>query len=130
LVPGLHAAYMRSVGISRAFGPALTELPVGKTGAERPWNMTADAALGQQRDIVLRSLLTYGDRMSMEHSVEARQPFLDVRISDYAARIPAAEMIKGGQGKAHLREVARRVLRSPIPSTRLSAGSSCRCVSG
>jgi len=110
LVPGLHAAYLRSVGIARAFGPALTDLSVGKTGAERTWNMSADAALDQQRDIVLRSLLTYGDRMSMAHSVEARQPFLDVRIADFAARIPAAEMIKGGQGKAHLREVARRVL--------------------
>ncbi len=110
LVPGLHSAYLRSVGVSRAFGPALSELSLGKTGAERPWNMGADAAIEQQRDIVLRSLLTYGDRMSMAHSVEARQPFLDVRIAELAARIPAEHMIKGGQGKALLREVGRRVL--------------------
>ena len=110
LIPGLHGAYLRSVGISGAFGPALAELTLGSTGAERPWNMTANEAIDQQRDVVLRSLLTYGDRMSMAHSVEARQPFLDVRIADLAARIPASEMIKGGQGKAHLREIGRRVL--------------------
>ena len=110
LIPGLHSAYLRSFGVSRAFGPALAELSMGKTGAERRWNMGADEALDQQRDVVLRSLLTYGDRMSMAHGVEARQPYLDVRVAEYAARIPAAQMIKGGQGKAQLRDIARRVL--------------------
>ena len=110
LVPGLHGAYLRSFGIAQAFGPRLSELAASKTGAERSWSMAADAALDQQRDIVLRSLLTYGDRMSMAHGVEARQPYLDVRIADYMARIPAADMVKGGQGKAHLREIGRRVL--------------------
>ena len=110
LVPGLHGAYLRSVGVGRAFGPRLAELPATKIGAARSWNMRAEEAIEQQRDIVLRSLLTYGDRMSMAHGVEARQPFLDVRIADYIARVPASELVRSGQGKAHLREVGRRVL--------------------
>ena len=116
LTPGLHSLYLRQIGVVKAFGPKLTEASSPATGAERRPRMSGNEALLQQRDVVLRSLLTYGDRMSMAHAVEARQPFLDYRLVDLISRLSAAEMVKGGQGKAQLRQVAERLLpiRDPI----------------
>jgi asparagine synthase (glutamine-hydrolysing) len=40
-------------------------------------------------------LSEHGDRMVMAHSVEARYPFLDVELVDYARRIPPSLKVKG-----------------------------------
>ena len=45
------------------------------------------------------------DRMSMAHSLEVRPPFLDHRIVDFAARLPAQLKIKGRTTKRVLREL-------------------------
>jgi asparagine synthase (glutamine-hydrolysing) len=45
------------------------------------------------------------DRMSMAHSLEVRPPFLDHRIVDFAARLPADLKIKGKTTKRVLREL-------------------------
>ena len=39
--------------------------------------------------------LTYGDRMSMAHSLELRVPFVDQRVAEVAATIPLAEQVRG-----------------------------------
>jgi asparagine synthase (glutamine-hydrolysing) len=50
------------------------------------------------------------DRMSMAHSLEVRCPLLDRRVVELAFRIPATRKQQGRQGKALLRELARRRL--------------------
>ena len=45
------------------------------------------------------------DRMSMAHSLEVRPPFLDHRIVDFAAHLPANLKIKGKTTKRVLREL-------------------------
>jgi len=67
----------------------------------------------QHADIIslgLPSLLRYEDRNSMAHSVEARVPFLDYRVVDFALSIPTEHKIHGGQSKLMLREALRGVL--------------------
>ena len=50
------------------------------------------------------------DRASMAHSTEARSPFLDYRVAEFAARLPADLLLRGGQGKWMLRRLAGRRL--------------------
>jgi asparagine synthase (glutamine-hydrolysing) len=50
------------------------------------------------------------DRMSMAHGLEVRCPLLDRRVVELAFRIPASRKQQGRQGKALLRQLARRRL--------------------
>jgi len=50
------------------------------------------------------------DRMSMAHSIEVRPPFLDHRIVEFAAQLPASLKIKGGSTKRVLRALMRKKL--------------------
>ncbi len=47
------------------------------------------------------------DKMSMAASVEARVPFLDHRLVEYVAQLPAEYKLRRGRGKAVLREAFR-----------------------
>ncbi len=48
------------------------------------------------------------DGATMHHSVEARSPFLDSRLWEFAAALPFELRLHNGQLKAVLREIARR----------------------
>ena len=48
------------------------------------------------------------DGATMHHSIEARSPFLDYRLWEFAAMLPYELRLKGGTLKAILRELARR----------------------
>ncbi len=50
------------------------------------------------------------DRATMAASLEARCPFLDDRVIEFAWRLPTAVKIRNGQGKWPLRRVLRRYL--------------------
>lgn len=52
--------------------------------------------------------LTKVDGATMHHSLEARSPFLDHKLWDFAASLPFGLRLRGGRSKAILRELARR----------------------
>jgi asparagine synthase (glutamine-hydrolysing) len=51
-------------------------------------------------------LADHGDRMAMAHSVEARYPFLDVDVVEFAARVPPALAVTDREEKYLLRRAA------------------------
>ena len=52
--------------------------------------------------------LTKVDGATMFHALEARSPFLDQELWEFAAALPYALRLRGGTSKALLREMARR----------------------
>ncbi|HEY5722973.1 MAG TPA: XrtA/PEP-CTERM system amidotransferase [Allosphingosinicella sp.] len=55
-------------------------------------------------------ILTKVDRTSMAVSLEAREPLLDHRLVEFAARVPARLRLKGGVGKWLMKEALGRFL--------------------
>jgi len=55
----------------------------------------------------LQSLLDRNDRMTMGASIECREPFLDYRLVEWAANLPAQLMYANGTGKAVMRDAMR-----------------------
>lgn len=60
-----------------------------------------------QKYYLADDILTKSDRMSMAHSVEVRPPFLDHRIVEFAAKLPAFLKIRGTQQKFILKELMK-----------------------
>jgi len=58
-----------------------------------------------QKYYLADDILTKSDRMSMAHSLEVRPPFLDHRIVEFAASLPASLKIRGAQQKFILRQL-------------------------
>jgi asparagine synthase (glutamine-hydrolysing) len=55
-------------------------------------------------------LLVKVDIASMANSLEARSPFLDHHVMEFAARLPEHEKLRGRRGKAVLRRAFRELL--------------------
>lgn len=62
----------------------------------------------------LPGLLHYEDRNSMAHSIEARVPFLDYRLVEFAFALPDSQKIKDGYTKSVLRSSMRGILPETI----------------
>jgi len=60
----------------------------------------------QDQQTYLVSILNRQDKMSMGASVEARVPFLDYRIAEFANSLPAATRIRGFDSKMLVKQVA------------------------
>ncbi len=59
-------------------------------------------------------LTALGDRMEMSHSIEARLPFLDHKLAEYAARIPINMKIRDLNEKYVIRESCKNVLTKTV----------------
>jgi asparagine synthase (glutamine-hydrolysing) len=55
-------------------------------------------------------LLVKVDRATMFHSIECREPFLDHRLAEFAARLPDDFKIRNGVGKYLLRQILKKYL--------------------
>ena len=66
---------------------------------------------------LLSDLLVKIDMATMAHSLEARSPLLDHELAEFAASIPDAELLRGGQTKSYL----RNVYADELPPTVLAA---------
>ena len=67
--------------------------------------------LADQRGYLADDLLAKVDRASMAVSLEAREPLLDHRFVEFAARLPARMRLRGGSGKW----LMKRALRGRLP---------------
>ena len=88
------------LGVDISHDPDLPELD-GAPGAVRM--MYADAV-----DYLSDDILCKVDRAAMAVGLETRVPFLDHRVAEVAARIPARMKISGSKGKVILRELLYR----------------------
>jgi asparagine synthase (glutamine-hydrolysing) len=70
-----------------------------------------DAALALELETRLPSwILVISDRSAMAHGIEARVPFLDHRVVELVAAIPASVKMRGMREKAVLRDAVRDLL--------------------
>lgn len=72
------------------------------------------------QECFLVSILNRQDKMSMAASIESRVPFMDYRIVEFANRLPTAYKLRGGVGKAIVKDVARALLPAEIVDRRKS----------
>lgn len=107
VVPGL-----RRLGDLRA-RPLTPAAAVLRPSLRQQWHRADEAALEPRsiNDILHRAttsqlptLLRFEDRNSMAHSIEARVPFLDHRLVEFAFRLPGESKICGGVTKHVLRQ--------------------------
>jgi asparagine synthase (glutamine-hydrolysing) len=68
------------------------------------------------RSFLVDNVLEYTDKMSMAVSLEVRVPYLDHNLVDLALRVPFREKLRGGTGKAILRETFRDLLPAAVAS--------------
>ncbi|MGV1003184.1 MAG: asparagine synthase (glutamine-hydrolyzing) [Candidatus Nanopelagicales bacterium] len=95
-----------------ALGVAGFPDPLEEVGART--RSVRDLALAQLTASNLPMLLRYEDRDSMAHSIEARVPFLDHRVVEFAVSLPSEQLISDGMTKRVLREAVRDVVPEPI----------------
>jgi asparagine synthase (glutamine-hydrolysing) len=69
-----------------------------------------DVALYFEQRTFLHGLLVVEDKLSMAHGLEARVPFLDNELVDFALRIPGSVRNGSSEGKKLLRQAARGLL--------------------
>jgi len=81
---------------------AMAEAPAGDSLSRAQY---ADLKIWLPGDI-----LTKVDRTSMAVSLEAREPLLDHRLVEFAARLPAGMRLRGGSGKWLMKRALRRYL--------------------
>ena len=122
-------AYAASVGITshalrqRLFTPEMQSGLGGhraedryiKTMAQAPARDPLDRAqYADVRHWLPGDILTKTDRMSMAVSLEAREPLLDHRLVEFAARLPVNQRIRGNSGKYLLKKAMEPYLPQDI----------------
>ena len=69
------------------------------TGSRQDLDRSLNERLIRDSMTVLVNLLHFGDRVSMAHSIESRMPFLDYRLAEFLASVPACYKMHDGWTK-------------------------------
>jgi asparagine synthase (glutamine-hydrolysing) len=96
--------------------PALDQILAELTNLPQEKDPLAPFLWLDQKYYLADDILTKSDRMSMAHSLEVRPPFLDHRIVEFAASLPADLKIRGSQQKF----ILRQLMRDKLPATVLT----------
>jgi asparagine synthase (glutamine-hydrolysing) len=122
-------AYARAVGVTppelraRLYRPDFLASLQGHRAEDRYVQTMANApaydglSRAQYADLKIwlpGDILTKVDRMSMAVSLEAREPLLDHRLVEFAARLPARQRLRGGTGKWLMKKSLEGVLPEEI----------------
>ncbi|MBX9796339.1 XrtA/PEP-CTERM system amidotransferase [Sphingomonas sp.] len=122
-------AYARAVGVTppeardRLFSTEARRALGGYRGEERYVNTMKSAPAREPLDAAQYAdfkhwlpgdIMTKIDRTSMAVSLEAREPLLDYRLVEFAARLPVSVRIRQGQGKWVMKKALERYLPSDI----------------
>jgi asparagine synthase (glutamine-hydrolysing) len=92
--------------------PSSEELGILTRGADGHW-LSAVRYLDLKAYLPL-DILTKVDRMSMAHSLEAREPLLDHPLVEFAATIPPGMLLRGSTTKWLFKEAMRGILPDDI----------------
>jgi asparagine synthase (glutamine-hydrolysing) len=104
--------YSDGMRAATAGADALDELRDGLPPAFAHWSALNRAAYLEMTTLLSSYLLSsQGERMAMAHGVEARYPFLDHRLFEFAAGLPARSKLCGLREK----EILRRWAASRVP---------------
>jgi asparagine synthase (glutamine-hydrolysing) len=101
--------WLRARGI---LGARLAGATVAQRG--RPWSTASARRILEEylehdlRHQFVAEYLTKVDGATMHHALEARSPFFDHELWEFAAGLPVETRLHGGELKAVLRELARR----------------------
>lgn len=114
LVTGIACNLLRRIIGRRAMRSVMTRL-LSWVGAKNPslHVMSLNDALHWNVQTELVNLLHYGDALSMAHSVESRLPFLDYRLVEFLATVPATYKLHNGWTKY----IARRAMDTRLPDS-------------
>ena len=98
---------------------ALTELRDSLPSEFRSWSPLNRASYLEMTTLLSPYLLSsQGDRVGMAHAVEARYPFLDHRLYEFASRLPTSARLLGLKEKEILRRWARDLLPTGVAARR------------
>lgn len=121
----LARAYAYSRGVQKDFGaafrweapePSSHEQYIAEVVADfaRPLDPVSMAAATDLRTILPGDYLYKVDGATMACSLEAREPWLDYRLVEWAARLTPSWKVRAGRGKYLWRQLARRYLPPPV----------------
>ena len=107
-------AEKRQMAVSKLLDE-ITHNPVGKTIHKQYFsnvqhNLLNQALLFENQVLLTENLLMKVDKNTMAHGIEARVPFLDHRIVEFAAKLPQQLKLKGMKDKYILRETVKPLL--------------------
>jgi asparagine synthase (glutamine-hydrolysing) len=113
----VKAFYRPEVAEEIGEGQSLDRLRAGLPSSFGDWSSLQRASWLEISTLLEPYLLAaQGDRVAMAHGVEGRYPFLDHRVFEYAARLPAERKLDGMREKAALRDLAADLLPPEIVS--------------
>jgi len=113
-IPGASSKALSGLTVnltSRLLGKRLTRRLLEKLGYRKDPFVPLNEVLLRDTQSHLLTLIHYSDRVSMAFSIESRMPFMDYRLVEFLASVPAAFKLHGGWTKF----LARRAFEGKLP---------------